>query len=134
MNRLRKTKRAAQICVNDRIPILKRHSHGKDISGNTCVVNQDVGPAKIAEDLSTDFVHGCMVRNIDRIAPSRVGANCVDLVRDVLCVRFRATHARDPRSLICQSQGGSLANPSPRAGDDRNLIFESHKLGLQREK
>ena len=125
-DRLHKTERAAQIRVNDRIPILERHSHGQPVTSHASVVNQNVDPAKIVENLGADFLNGFMVRDIDRVAFRCIGADCIDLVCDVLCVCVCAAHAGYTRSLVSQLQGDSLSDPPPCPGYNRNLILKSH--------
>ena len=94
-----KTERAAQVCVDDRIPIFQRHPHGKGIARHTGVVNKHVDPFKVLKNSGTDFLDGRMICNIDRVSVRRIRSKTVNFVRDPPYVFFRSADTRYMRAL-----------------------------------
>src|SRR5216110_2432027 len=76
------------------------HPHDECVAPYSSVVHQDVGPAKVFENLATDFLDGSMVRDIDRVSFRRIGAHGVDFIRDLLRVLLRSAHASHPRAFL----------------------------------
>ena len=69
---LSEIKDAAQIGVDNRVPIFHRHSHGKAISRHAGIIHQDVDLGEVLENLSADFLHRRMIGNVDRVMFRRI--------------------------------------------------------------
>jgi hypothetical protein len=132
-NRLREIECAAQIRVDDRVPIFDRHAHRQTVARHAGVVDEDVDLAEVFENLRADFLHGGMIGNIDCVRLGRVGALGVYFIGRLFRIRFRSTNRRNPRALTGKADGDGVPNPPSRAGNNRSLIFESHTALIARD-
>jgi hypothetical protein len=69
-----------------------------------------------------------MMGNVDRVSFRRIRAHRVNFIRNLPCVSLRPAYARHPRAFIGEAQSDSTPNPPSRSGDDRNLMFKSHRI------
>ena len=67
-----------------------------------------------------------MIRYVDGVGFRRICVSSVQFFRRALGIFFAATHARDARPIARQARCNCVSDPSPRAGDNRNLVFKSH--------
>ena len=114
-HRLREIERAAQIRVDDRVPIFHRHAHGQAVARHAGVVDEDIDLAEVFENLGADFLHSAVIGNIDCISLRRVRALCVDFIGSLLRIGFRSTDRGNARAFIRQPHGNGVTNPPPRS-------------------
>jgi len=82
--------------------------------------------------LFADSLHIGMIRDVNRVRFRRACLGGVYLGGYFLSVFLRPAHTRHVRAFACQSQRDSAANSPPRARNNCDLIFKSHRHMLRR--
>ena len=118
---------ALEIRIDDHVPILLGHAHGKAIAGEAGVVDQDVDAGEIGEDLLDERLHGGVVGDVHGVGLGQAGVLRVDLIGGALGIRLRAGNHGHARAFAGEAQGDGVADAAAGAGDDGDLIGESHK-------
>ncbi len=98
-NRLSKTKRAAQVCADNSVPIFQDIRMASASRVTPALFTRMSALPNSFENLATDFLDGSMIRDIDRVRFRRIRAKGVDFICDILGVLLRSADASDPRAF-----------------------------------
>src|SRR5206468_11417059 len=105
-------KRALQVCVEDCVPIFNRHPHAKPIARDSGVVHENVYATKLFKDSGADFLHGLMVRDINRIGVGRICLNRINFISGLLCIDPCATDTSHACAFTSKTDRDGTANAS----------------------
>jgi hypothetical protein len=131
-HRLRAVEDAAQVDVDDGVELLQRHLLQPCVLRDAGVVDQHVDAA------ATGFLHG-RHHGVDRVAlrhvhtmPEGTRAQCAALRDGGLDgVAAHVAHVNDS-ALACELQGGGQADALGGAGDEGDLVLESHGFSCRK--
>ena len=125
---------ALEIGIQHHIPVLLAHPHEEPVAGQPRIVDQNIHPRKVREDLLREFLHGCGLRHIHRVGLGQAGILCVDLLGGLEGILFRAADHRDARALAGEAEGDGVSDAAAGSGDDGDLIGESHEPASLRKR
>ncbi len=121
--------RAAEIQVDDRVPVLGAHAHEQVVAGDAGVVHEDLETAAAEFECGFHDVLGLAVDGDVPLDKRRLTPALLDKtlgLRGGLSVSLVVDG--DAGAVACEPDRGGAPDPAARAGDERGPSFESHVL------
>ena len=121
----RHQERAAQVQVDDRVPVLGAHPHEQVVARDARVVDEDVDPAAAERERGLHDVLGLAVDRHVALYEGRLTPALLDEgFRLRRGVRVSLVVDRDARAVTREANSGGASDPAASASDERGPTFE----------
>lgn len=121
---------AAEVCVENGIPIFIAHAHDEPIACDTGIIDEDVDPGGCAENGFGEGFDCFGITDINGIGPA-LAAFGFDFPCDFLGIFLGARNADDIGACIGEFEGDGATNTATCAGDNGNFVVQNcHEMEL----